>query len=100
MAETELPPCDEQTAPLSSRRDFLQHAGVAAALTLGLAAGDGARAQTAGSSGVRAGSTGNAAGPYNIVFILTDQERFFRSGELPADYTLPAHERLKARGVS
>jgi arylsulfatase len=34
------------------------------------------------------------------VFILTDQERFFRPGELPAGYALPAHERLKARGVS
>ncbi len=41
-----------------------------------------------------------AAGePYNIVFILTDQERHFRAGELPADYRLPAHERLAQRGV-
>jgi len=39
-------------------------------------------------------------GPYNIVFILTDQERFFRPGELPTGYSLPAHERLKSRGVS
>jgi arylsulfatase len=38
-------------------------------------------------------------GPYNIVFILTDQERHFRAGELPADYRLPAHERLAKRGV-
>ena len=38
-------------------------------------------------------------GPYNIVFILTDQERHFRAGELPADYRLPAHERLAQRGV-
>ena len=100
MAETELPRCNDQTAPRSSRRDFLQQAGLAAALALGVAAGDGARAQTAGSSGVRAGAPGSAAGPYNIVFILTDQERFFRPGELPSDYTLPAHERLKSRGVS
>ncbi len=40
-----------------------------------------------------------AAGPYNIVFILTDQERFFRPGELPAGYSLPAHERLMQRGT-
>jgi len=40
-----------------------------------------------------------AAGPYNIVFILTDQERRFRPGELPKDYRLPAHERLAQNGV-
>src|SRR5262245_16401862 len=38
-------------------------------------------------------------GPYNILFILTDQERFFRPGELPRDYRLPAHERLAKRGI-
>ena len=40
-----------------------------------------------------------AGRPYNIVFILTDQERYFRSGELPKDYRLPAHERLAQKGV-
>ena len=40
-----------------------------------------------------------SATPYNIVFILTDQERHFRPGELPADYRLPAHERLAERGI-
>jgi len=40
-----------------------------------------------------------AAGPYNIVFILTDQERRFRPGELPRGYRLPAHERLAKNGV-
>jgi arylsulfatase len=38
-------------------------------------------------------------GPYNILFILTDQERQFRPGELPKDYRLPAHERLAQKGV-
>ena len=33
------------------------------------------------------------AWPWNIVFILTDQERSFRPGELPA------HERLMKRGT-
>ena len=37
--------------------------------------------------------------PYNILFILTDQERAFRPGELPRGYRLPAHERLAKRGV-
>ncbi|MGE5667844.1 MAG: sulfatase-like hydrolase/transferase, partial [Betaproteobacteria bacterium] len=38
-------------------------------------------------------------GPYNILFILTDQERHFRPGELPAGYRLPAHERLVKKGI-
>jgi arylsulfatase len=42
---------------------------------------------------------GKPAGPYNILFILTDQERFFRPGELPAGYRLPARERLAERGT-
>ncbi len=37
--------------------------------------------------------------PYNILFILTDQERYFRPGELPRDYRLPAHERLAKKGI-
>jgi len=40
-----------------------------------------------------------APGPYNILFILTDQERYFRPGELPEAYHLPGHERLARRGV-
>jgi arylsulfatase A-like enzyme len=39
------------------------------------------------------------AGAYNILFILTDQERYFRGGELPRDYRLPAHERLAKQGI-
>ncbi|HWL28900.1 MAG TPA: hypothetical protein VNQ97_08320, partial [Burkholderiaceae bacterium] len=42
----------------------------------------------------------NQGQPYNIVFILTDQERLFRPGELPENYRLPAHERLMQRGVT
>ena len=38
-------------------------------------------------------------GPYNILFILTDQERYFRPGELPKDYRLLAHERLAKNGI-
>src|SRR5215471_9796205 len=40
-----------------------------------------------------------AGGPYNILFILTDQERYFRPGELPKDYRLPGHERLMKKGI-
>ena len=45
------------------------------------------------------GAAGGPGGPYNILFILTDQERFFRPGELPRDYRLPAHERLAGKGI-
>ena len=53
-------------------------------------------AEVAEPRGARSDSTG---GPYNILFILTDQERQFRPGELPADYRLPAHERLVKKGI-
>src|SRR5512139_218873 len=39
------------------------------------------------------------AGAYNILFILTDQERYFRPGELPREYRLPGHARLAQRGI-
>ncbi len=40
------------------------------------------------------------AGPLNILFILTDQERYFRKGELPEGYRLPGHERLMRKGIT
>jgi len=61
---------------------------------------------------VLAAAAGFAAGPFagdtaaqgaralNILFILTDQERFFRPGELPAGFELPAHTKLAKRGTS
>lgn len=56
-----------------------------------------AKQPAAAPSGVEA--TRTAGGPYNILFILTDQERHFRPGELPEDYRLPAHERLAMQGT-
>jgi arylsulfatase A-like enzyme len=41
---------------------------------------------------------GGRQGPYNIVFVFTDQERYFR--QLPAGYSLPGHERLRRTGVT
>ena len=43
--------------------------------------------------------SGSSDGGYNILFILTDQERYFRKGELPEGYRLPGHERLARKGV-
>jgi arylsulfatase len=71
------------------KRDFLRAAG-AGAMTLGLGIRDVyAQAQKP-----------PYKGPYNFLFILTDQERFFRPGELPEGYRLPAHERLAKRGTT
>ena len=46
------------------------------------------------------GGAGDGAGPYNILFILTDQERYFDPATLPGDYSLPGRERLRREGVS
>ena len=82
----------------SGRRAALKTIGAAAAAAaLGSHALEGAaRAAQAPASDEHQKS---AAGPYNILFILTDQERFFRPGELPRDYRLPAHERLAKKGI-
>ncbi|HEX7373641.1 MAG TPA: sulfatase-like hydrolase/transferase [Steroidobacteraceae bacterium] len=89
---------DTSERPAYTRRDFLRTAG-AGAVTMGLGVGTVATTQAAASSPVAAAPASPAAGPYNIVFILTDQERFFRPGELPAGFSLPAHERLMQRGT-
>ena len=78
-----------------SRRDFLQLAS-AGATALGLGGAGAAQAASA-KSGAKPAA---AHGPYNILFILTDQERFFRPGELPVGFHLPAHERLMKNGVT
>ena len=74
------------------KRDFLRATG-AGALALGLGLDKEALGQ--------ASSTKSSfKGPYNLLFVLTDQERFFRPGELPEGYRLPAHERLATRGTT
>ena len=90
----------KETSPdaLASRREFLYAAGLGV-----LAAGSSAPA--AAQRAVAPAASANAAvggkpGQYNILFILTDQERYFRPGELPEGYSLPAHERLRRQGIS
>src|SRR5499427_4274778 len=83
----------------TGRRDALKTIGAGV-----LAASEGvslfASATTPAASAAPTLDTSKAAnGPYNILLILTDQERFFRPGELPKDYRLPGHERLAKKGI-
>lgn len=79
-----------------TRRDFMSGLATAAAASLVPGSSEASAKAAAGSSGALKAA---GSGPYNFLFILTDQERYFRPGELPRDYQLPAHERLARRGV-
>ena len=82
-----------------TRREFLQvTAGVAATTLLGseLLASREAQAATKGTA---VGTPrGKSEAPYNIVFVFTDQERFF--ARWPMGLRLPGHERLQRSGVT
>jgi arylsulfatase A-like enzyme len=84
-----------------SRREFVRLAG-AGVTALGLGAFDGSTDVASAAIGTSRSTQDSArkTGPYNILFILTDQERFFRPGELPDRYGLPAHERLTKQGTT
>ncbi|HTP46169.1 MAG TPA: sulfatase-like hydrolase/transferase [Casimicrobiaceae bacterium] len=82
------------------RRDALKAiAGSAIAAALGTNELRHSAAAATGPTSAGTGTASSAGGPYNIVFILTDQERYFRPGDLPQDYRLPGHERLAKRGI-
>jgi arylsulfatase len=81
--------------PRISRRGLLSMVPATAA---GLAIGGGATSSFAMQAPAVPAKA--SRGPYNILFILTDQERQFRPGELPIGYRLPGHERLKKAGTS
>ncbi len=69
-----------------SRRSFVKGAGSSVVVTTaGLSLSDFATAQ--------------GGDQYNILMILTDQERYMPSSELPAGYRLPGHEKLASRGI-
>ena len=77
------------------RRQALKTIGTGAlAATLGTGSLAGIAAES-----MRGGKPPASNGPYNVLFILTDQERYFRPGELPPGYRLPAHERLARNGI-
>ena len=96
--EVGTPMSDDITRqPGFTRREFLRTAG-AGALAMGLGADSLAAANppTAAAGAARSASGPDGAVPYNILFILTDQERFFRPGELPAGCS----RRISASGSS
>jgi arylsulfatase len=85
-----------------TRRDFLRAASagaIAVSSGLGLASQAGASTAAAPSAGGTAGHAAAGNAGYNILFILTDQERLFRPGELPPGFSLPGHERLLRMGT-
>ena len=79
-----------------SRRDFMKMSGLA---TLALGTG----ASVVGPQSVQAQSKEMVrtagGGPYNILMIVTDQEHYMTSSQLPSDFRLHGHERLAKRGV-
>ena len=80
---------DDPTAG-ASRRDLLRAVGA-------VAIGSGVGMEMQGATA--AAAPGGRTNAYNILFILVDQERRFRPGELPAGFRLPAHERLMKQGT-
>jgi arylsulfatase A-like enzyme len=71
-----------------SRRDFIKGAGASV-----LATATGLRGSSAAAAPDRKG------GPYNILMIVTDQQRHMSPEDLPEGYRLPGQEKLAARGV-
>ena len=85
-----------------SRRDFLKTSGGLAALSAGVTGSVIAPVTQAGTSSKPKNSKPGKAhtGPYNILMIVTDQERYLEANELPPGYRLPGHERLAEEGVT
>ena len=88
---------DRQTVADRARRDVLKALGGSAlASSVG---GLFAHPAHAAAQPEGAQQRKGAGGPYNILVFLTDQERYFRPGELPQDFRLPGRERLAKKGV-
>ena len=85
--------------PGLTRRQFLD---ASAAGAIGLSMASVGRPGVAAEPSVKGSGQAKApgGGPYNILFILTDQERYFDPSQLPPGYALPGRERLRRRGVT
>jgi arylsulfatase A-like enzyme len=87
---------DTSVADSFSRRDFLKVAGGAVAAPL---VGSGmAAAQDSHANEGRSRTPSSMRSRPNILFVFTDQERYPRNW--PKGFVLPAHERLRKRGVT
>ena len=75
-----------------TRRDFVS-LSTTSALTATMSP---ALAQLANAAG---DSKGKSSKKYNVLFLLTDQERYIPASDMPVGYSLPAHERLAREGV-
>lgn len=98
MTEEESSVADRNTrAGHGSRRAFLGQvaAGIAATPLLGSALAGCAQTMSAGG---KASASGKVQAGHNILFIFTDQERYFR--QWPSGFTLPARERVQQTGVT
>lgn len=81
-----------------SRRNFVKTAGLTAlGGAIPSALGAAGPAPTSASS---KGQSKQPGGRYNILMIVTDQERYMARADLPSGYRLPGHERLAERGVT
>ena len=88
---------EERELSDETRREVLKTiAGGALATTLGAFSSGNALAATKSATAQQAAAPGR---PYNILLFLTDQERYFRPGELPNGFRLPARERLAKKGI-
>jgi arylsulfatase len=90
---------NDNERPGVSRREFLESAGLS---TLALAAGALPGTSTTAKAAQVAAQANESAGgkPFNILFILTDQERYIDPAVLPDGYLLPGRERLRREGVT
>jgi arylsulfatase A-like enzyme len=79
-----------------SRRQFITSAGVAA---VGSSVVGSLVSNSVSAAPKKKKAPVASGGPYNILMIVTDQERYFNPGDLPAGYRLPGRERLAERGV-
>ena len=87
---------DEAIAPDTGRRGVLKSLGAGVGVAMvGLGLAGGAVASSAPAGGVRPG----AAGPYNVLFILTDQEKFFRPRRTAAGLRAAGARAAARRGV-
>ena len=80
-----------------SRREFIRTSGLAA-LGSGIAGAISAPVSFAQTEN-KTTSQKPHEGPYNILMIVTDQERHMSPGDLPVGYELPGHERLAKDGI-